>query len=439
MIALELCLQVPFTRIASLTLIVTHAGGWGGIAPFVGVRRMAKSIFTTDKKRKLDTLMRLLYSEETLKDSELANKLRGHHESRLATAIPPKLPAIVGHTLAVYRHFVSYPNLLRIRYAPFTTLIVVGSEDQLVRRSNSFMLGRVLGARVYEVQHGGHGLLAQYPDQINEEMMKHFKGKNAGKPMEGNSSSPDEDDESGNYTVESQEALMDCDDESSSNEDTSPRPYTLEEHALSLFCKHSVHCSIHNLSGFLTGFIPGFIFRWIFYDSIALSSPTHPVSRLDQSVRFGLLVGVVRSSIRALRCIWHAHRARQWIKKHSLRQTETPRNNNPSELRKGIPPGRFNREHVLSTYSFLSVLLADKQTRLSTLERTFNLLLLMLLLLLCLLFRCRFQLSFPFHPPPLRFCLRHLATAFAGWNLLSQPSHSAHPYSSYILRTFLLI
>jgi hypothetical protein len=45
--------------------------------------------------------------------------------------------------LAVQRHYVSYADLLKIRYAPFDCLIIVGTEDRLVRETNSYLLQQV--------------------------------------------------------------------------------------------------------------------------------------------------------------------------------------------------------------------------------------------------------------------------------------------------------
>ena len=50
---------------------------------------------------------------------------------------------LLGHLTAVYRHYVSYADLLKIRYSPFQCLIMVGTEDRLVREVNSYMLQRV--------------------------------------------------------------------------------------------------------------------------------------------------------------------------------------------------------------------------------------------------------------------------------------------------------
>jgi hypothetical protein len=48
-----------------------------------------------------------------------------------------------GQMFAVQRHYISYADLLKIRYANFPCLIMVGTEDRLVREANSYMLKRV--------------------------------------------------------------------------------------------------------------------------------------------------------------------------------------------------------------------------------------------------------------------------------------------------------
>jgi hypothetical protein len=44
---------------------------------------------------------------------------------------------------AVQRHYISYADLLKIRYSNFPCLVIVGTEDRLVRETNSYMLQRV--------------------------------------------------------------------------------------------------------------------------------------------------------------------------------------------------------------------------------------------------------------------------------------------------------
>jgi hypothetical protein len=69
--------------------------------------------------------------------------LYDYHVNRFQKRIPMPLIGLIGHLSAVYRHFVSYTDLLRIRYSSFPCLIMVGTEDRLVRVSNSYLIQRV--------------------------------------------------------------------------------------------------------------------------------------------------------------------------------------------------------------------------------------------------------------------------------------------------------
>ena len=62
---------------------------------------------------------------------------------RIRTRIQPSLIGLIGQITTVYRHYVSYADLLKIRYSPFECLIMVGTEDRLVRETNSYMIRRV--------------------------------------------------------------------------------------------------------------------------------------------------------------------------------------------------------------------------------------------------------------------------------------------------------
>jgi hypothetical protein len=53
------------------------------------------------------------------------------------------LVGIFGQMFAVQRHYISYAELLKIRYSNFPCLVMVGTEDRLVRETNSYMLRRV--------------------------------------------------------------------------------------------------------------------------------------------------------------------------------------------------------------------------------------------------------------------------------------------------------
>lgn len=111
--------------------------------------------------------------------------LYDYHSHRFDKRVPPTLIGVVGHLVAVLRHYVSYADLLRIRYSPFDCLIIVGTEDQLVREANSYIIRKVhfpckildysslqvLGARLIKLQDAGHALPGECPDDINRELL----------------------------------------------------------------------------------------------------------------------------------------------------------------------------------------------------------------------------------------------------------------------------
>jgi pimeloyl-ACP methyl ester carboxylesterase len=259
MIALELALAAPL-RIRSLALVVTHAGGLGGLAPLSGVTRMLVSLFTRNEKQRLRAIMRMLYSEATLQDPDRTAELEKHHLTRMATRIPPKLPAVLGHTIAVYTHYVSYANLLRLRYARFPTLVMVGSEDQLVRVSNSRMLSRVLGARLAVVPDGGHGLLTECAPAVNDTLLKFFEHAEDTIATEEERRARDARAENANGDEDGEDAEEDQDEDEMevaaqqlvTEAEPIVSPYTLEEKAIALACTHSVHCFLNNMMGFVT-------------------------------------------------------------------------------------------------------------------------------------------------------------------------------------------
>jgi hypothetical protein len=274
--------------------------------------------------------MDMLYSQHTLSDKELSAQLEGHHVERIKTRIPPKFPAIVGQMLAVYRHYVPYHKLLRLRYAPFPTQVVVGTEDQLVQMGNSAMLARVLGAKLLVVPNGGHGLFAEHPQHLNEKLLEFFQSAQDPVATEAARRARDAAAMDGSEDAQTSDAEVEAAAQQCVGEDctgaavsAAASPYSLEEQALQLACSHSTHCTVHNVIGFLGAFLPAFAFRYVFWSSIALdaassSADGSPLPRVEQAIRFGLLVGSLRGGWRALRCIVHAFRARRWVLRHGL-------------------------------------------------------------------------------------------------------------------------
>lgn len=82
--------------------------------------------------------------------------------------------------VAVYRHHLRYDQLLQIRALDAPKLVVVGTEDLLVRTSNSHMLARVLGTPVVVLQDMGHTIAVEAADTFNDLLLHHFMSATTG-------------------------------------------------------------------------------------------------------------------------------------------------------------------------------------------------------------------------------------------------------------------
>jgi pimeloyl-ACP methyl ester carboxylesterase len=69
MISLELALLAP-ERFLSLSLLATHAGGFAGRAPLVGVGHILRSFATRDRHVIVENALTMLYGTKTLADHE---------------------------------------------------------------------------------------------------------------------------------------------------------------------------------------------------------------------------------------------------------------------------------------------------------------------------------------------------------------------------------
>ncbi|CAF1585207.1 unnamed protein product [Adineta ricciae] len=218
MIALELAVLAP-ERIRSLTLLATHAGGLSGQAPLIGVYHIMQSIFLKDEHTIVENVLQMLYARNTLSNSEIRKSFYDYHLERFRKRIRPSVVGLIGHLAAVCRHYVSYAELLKIRYSPFKCLIMVGTEDRLVREANSYILQRVLGCRLIKLDNAGHGLQNEFANEINKELFHKFE------------------------TV--------CKNESTAKSKREiPTDYATEIQAVEQCCQHRTHCFVHDLMGF---------------------------------------------------------------------------------------------------------------------------------------------------------------------------------------------
>lgn len=199
MIAQELALLDP-KRFLSLTLAVTHAGGPMGISPISGWPHLLSYAKARSKDGKLKALLNLNFSKKFV-----GEHFQPTYDWHAARYWGPHLLSVVGHTLAVMRHYVSTKRLEVLREAHYPVLILTGTEDRLVRPQNSHMLARFLRAD-FQVLEGGHMINIERYQEFNELLHTHFvqtmAGKKTGVEPEASTASVDSSDGSEAVTVE---------------------------------------------------------------------------------------------------------------------------------------------------------------------------------------------------------------------------------------------
>ncbi|CAF1573675.1 unnamed protein product [Rotaria sp. Silwood1] len=308
MIALEFALLAP-ERVLSLTLLATHAGGLAGRAPFVGIHHIFRSFVIRDEHLLIENSLEMLYGSKTLADSEKRKVFYNYHIERFKKRIRPKLIGILGQLLAVQRHYVSYADLLKIRYSPFDCLIMVGTEDRLVREANSYIIQRTLGCRLVKLEHAGHGLLGECAKEINEELFNFFESIRT--------------------------------NDSSRIKREVPEEYKTEIKALEQCCQHRTHCLIYDIVGLINGLFIGMIL-YILLTIVGLTKGQ--LTGIHFTMNTVILIGCLNGFRRAIKCIYHAFHARQFVQKHQLLLDRAAHHGGigvalPEESKNGIPHG----------------------------------------------------------------------------------------------------
>ncbi|CAF0906031.1 unnamed protein product [Rotaria sordida] len=308
MIALELVLLAP-ERILSLTLLATHAGGLAGRAPFVGMRHILRSLVIRDEHLLVENSLSMLYGPKIHGDPDKRKSFYDYHTERLKKRIRPKLIGILGHMLAVQRHYVGYADLLKIRYAPFDCLIMVGTEDRLVREANSYIIQRTLGCRLVKLEHAGHALPVECAKEINEELFDLFESIRT--------------------------------NDSSKVKREVPEEYKTEIKALEQCCQHRTHCLIYDI----VGLIKGLFFGMILYVLLIIVGLTKgQFIGIPFTIQTVILIGFLNGLRRAIKCVYHAFHARRFVQKHQLLLDQAAHHGGigvalPEEPKNGIPHG----------------------------------------------------------------------------------------------------
>eukprot|EP01132_Coremiostelium_polycephalum_P005391 gene5391-6724_t len=179
MISIELATMVP-NKISTLFLAVTHAGS---LPPLSGILTMSKSFLIRSHRSRGEQLMKILYSEKYL--NQMSEHVEGktnrqyvvdRYVENCTNNKTPGLAAVVGHIRTVFTHNVSPKRLAVIRDSKIPITIITGTDDHLVKHSNSYYLRDNLNPSEFIVIDGaGHCVNVENNDTFNEAMLRTFK------------------------------------------------------------------------------------------------------------------------------------------------------------------------------------------------------------------------------------------------------------------------
>ena len=168
MIAQELALQFPH-RLLSLSLIVTHAGGFSlGKVPTLEGLRAFRKVGNPNLDERIEALKTLLYPKsflETVDHEALANRMKQR------IGVPPAKETAKGQIHAIVRH----STARRLKRLQLPTLIIKAGKDILVRPEASDRLRRLIpNSRLIEIADAGHGVTFQGAELVNKALASHF-------------------------------------------------------------------------------------------------------------------------------------------------------------------------------------------------------------------------------------------------------------------------
>ncbi|KAH7910170.1 Alpha/Beta hydrolase protein [Hygrophoropsis aurantiaca] len=185
MIAQELAFRVP-ERIASLSLIVTTAGGrlWNNLPPWKGFKSLSRLFVTADPEAKIPTIMDMLFPPDWLRlkaDNDPGERTNREVQSeiyrrRFKITRPQTPTGALSQMSAGITHYVSNDRLAQISKSIPKVLILTGDLDNLVSPQNSLHLRkRMPEAEFIWWEETGHGISAQWKTRFNTLLERVFE------------------------------------------------------------------------------------------------------------------------------------------------------------------------------------------------------------------------------------------------------------------------
>ncbi|KAI0682780.1 alpha beta-hydrolase [Cytidiella melzeri] len=189
MIAQEVATRIP-SRIASLTLAVTSAGGWPwyNLPPLNSLISLASIVLTADVGMKTELIVDLAFPqgwlalasvpEDAYGSEKRTNReiVREFYKKVIATSKPQSL---VGHTFqmaAGLTHNVSPARLRSISARIPKVLVLTGAEDKVVTPDRSYwMKAHMPEAELIVLEGTGHGIHSQDCQRFNKLLQRVFE------------------------------------------------------------------------------------------------------------------------------------------------------------------------------------------------------------------------------------------------------------------------
>lgn len=182
MISLELLTMSP-ERFTSVTLTSTTAGG--SSTPMAGVFGLGKAIFARTPELRLPIVLELIFPKEhldkpgpagykTVREAYLAAS-----KKRASMVRAQPLPWALNQMYAAVRHWISPERLAKIKEAMSPTdkrvLVITGTNDNLVKPTNSFYLADKLQAELKVYAGAGHAVITEKFQEYNQLIEEHFR------------------------------------------------------------------------------------------------------------------------------------------------------------------------------------------------------------------------------------------------------------------------
>jgi pimeloyl-ACP methyl ester carboxylesterase len=158
------------SRVRSLSLLATHAGGWQARLPQPkGVFHFIQTQLLRDRQAKIAALSSLLFPADFLRTCD-RHALQTGLEEDFGDPVPKIV--LLAQYAAIQGHYTA-DKLSRLHDLP--TLVVRPGQDILVRPDESDRLARLIpNARLVRFDRCGHALTRQDPQGVAKELLQHF-------------------------------------------------------------------------------------------------------------------------------------------------------------------------------------------------------------------------------------------------------------------------